>query len=63
MKFDNANLLHSDGNSGVALENQICDLSAFFYQEDSEEIYVGGINYVLKIDLEGYRIIEVGVFE
>lgn len=35
----------------------------FFYHEDSEEMYVGGTDFVLKLDVNDYHIIEVGVSE
>ena len=33
----------------------------FSYQEDSEELYVGGTDFVLRLDVNDYHIIEVGV--
>ncbi|XP_049930118.1 semaphorin-7A [Epinephelus moara] len=32
--------------------------SVFFYQEDSEEMYVGGTDFVLKLDADDYHVIE-----
>lgn len=34
--------------------------SVFFYHEDSEEMYVGGTDFVLKLDADDYHVIEVG---
>lgn len=63
VKFDNVTLLlHSDTNSGGELEYQTYHHSAFFYHEDSEEMYVGGTDVVLKLDVDDYHIIEVGSF-
>ena len=36
--------------------------SVFLYHEDSEEMYVGGTGFVLKLDVDDFHIIEVGVF-
>lgn len=35
--------------------------TVFFYHEDSEEMYVGGTDFVLQLDVDDYHIIEVGV--
>ncbi|XP_040893453.1 semaphorin-7A isoform X2 [Toxotes jaculatrix] len=32
--------------------------SVLFYQEDSEEMYVGGTDFVLKLDMDDYHVIE-----
>ncbi|XP_073328805.1 semaphorin-7A [Pagrus major] len=32
--------------------------SVFFYHEDSEEMYVGGTDFVLKLDVDDYHVIE-----
>lgn len=32
--------------------------SVFFYHEDSEEMYVGGTDFVLKLDADDYHVIE-----
>ncbi|XP_044049173.1 semaphorin-7A [Siniperca chuatsi] len=32
--------------------------TVFFYDEDSEEMYVGGTDFVLQLDVDNYRIIE-----
>lgn len=55
-------LLHSDKNSGGEFEYQVYHHSVFFYHEDSEEMYVGGTDVVLKLDVDDYHIIEVGSF-
>lgn len=36
--------------------------SLFFYHDDSDEMYVGGTDFVLKLDVEDYHVIEVGGF-
>lgn len=33
--------------------------NVFFYHEDSEEMYVGGKDYVSKLNVDNYRTIEV----
>ncbi len=35
--------------------------TVYFYHEDSEEMYVGGTDFVLHLDVDDYHIIEVGV--
>ena len=37
--------------------------SVFYYHEESEEMYVGGTDFVLRLDVDDYHIIEVGVSE
>lgn len=37
--------------------------SVFLYHEESEEMYVGGAGFVLKLDVENYHVIEVGAFQ
>lgn len=34
--------------------------SVFFHPEDSEEMYIGGTDFVLKLDMNDYHVIEVG---
>lgn len=34
--------------------------SVLFYEEDSEELYVGGTGFILKLDVDDFHIIEVG---
>lgn len=33
--------------------------NVFFYDEDSEEMYVGGKDYVSKLNVDDYKTIEV----
>lgn len=33
--------------------------SVFLYQEDTDELYVGGTDFVLKLDANNYHILEV----
>lgn len=35
--------------------------TVFFYHADSGEMYVGGTGFVLKLDVDNYRLKEVGV--
>lgn len=35
----------------------------FFYQEDCEDVYVGGTDFVLKLNGDDYRVMEVRVNE
>lgn len=35
--------------------------TVFFYDEDSGELYVGGTDFVLKLDVDNYHFTEVGV--
>lgn len=45
--------------NGCALENEVDYPNVFFYHEDSEEMYVGGKNYVSKLNVNDYNTIEV----
>lgn len=49
----------SDMKNGCALENEVDYPNVFFYHEDSEEMYVGGTNYVSKLNVNDYNTIEV----
>lgn len=35
--------------------------SVFLHQEDSDELYVGGADFVLKLDANNYQILEVSL--
>lgn len=62
-KYDNVPFLcfPSDIISG-GFEYQVHqNHTVFFYHEDSEEMYVGGTDFVLQLDVDDYHIIEVGV--
>lgn len=50
---------NSDIKSGCALENEVDHPNVFFYHEDSEEMYVGGKDYVSKLNVNDYNTIEV----
>lgn len=45
--------------NGCALENEVDYPNVFFYHDDSEEMYVGGTNYVSKLNVNDYNTIEV----
>lgn len=51
--------LNSDVKSGCALENEVDHPNVFFYHEDSEEMYIGGKDYVSKLNVNNYNTIEV----
>lgn len=54
----NPRLLRKDVNSG-GFEYQVCqNHSVFFSHENSEQMYVGGTDFVLKLDVDDYHIIE-----
>eukprot|EP00066_Takifugu_rubripes_P016427 XP_011605693.1 PREDICTED: semaphorin-7A [Takifugu rubripes] len=55
---DNARILCKDMKNGCALENEVDYPNVFFYHEDSEEMYVGGTNYVSKLNVNDYNTIE-----
>ncbi|XP_068579641.1 semaphorin-7A [Cebidichthys violaceus] len=55
---NNPRLLSEDINSG-GFEYQVYqNHSVFFYHEDSEQMYVGGTDFVLKLDVDDYHVIE-----
>ncbi|XP_075946025.1 semaphorin-7A [Anarhichas minor] len=55
---NNPRLLSKDTNSG-GFEYQIYqNHSVFFYHGDSEQMYVGGTDFVLKLDVDDYHVIE-----
>ena len=55
-------IFSSDITSG-GLEYQVHqNHSLFFYHDDSEEMYVGGTDFVLKLDVDDYHVKEVGCF-
>lgn len=45
--------------NGCALENEVDYPNVFFYNEASEEMYVGGTNYVSKLNVNNYNTVEV----
>lgn len=49
----------SDLKSSCALENEVDNANIYFYEEDSEEMYVGGPDYVSKINVNSYNTEEV----
>lgn len=51
-------LLHKDITSGGFEYPEYQNHSVFLYQVDSEELYVGGTDFVLRIDVNDYHIIE-----
>ncbi|XP_033941057.1 semaphorin-7A isoform X1 [Pseudochaenichthys georgianus] len=55
---DNPRLLSKGINCGGFEYPVYQKHSVFFYHEDSEEMYVGGTNFVLKLDVEGSHIME-----
>uniref|UniRef100_UPI0037E8D477 semaphorin-7A n=1 Tax=Semicossyphus pulcher TaxID=241346 RepID=UPI0037E8D477 len=57
-KNNNPRLLSKDIVSGGFVYNVSQNHSVFFYQKDYEEMYVGGTNFVLKLDMDDYHIIE-----
>lgn len=57
-------LLFFSGITNDVFEYQVYqNHSVFFYHDDYEEMYVGGTDFVLKLDVDNYHIIEVGVSE
>lgn len=60
VKFNNVTLLPLDINSGGEIEYQVSNHTVLFYHEDSGEMYVGGTDLVLKLDVDDYHIQEVG---
>ncbi|XP_023278220.1 semaphorin-7A [Seriola lalandi dorsalis] len=51
-------LLCKDTVSG-GFEYQVCqNHSVLFHHEDSEEMYIGGTDFVLKLDMDDYHVIE-----
>ncbi|XP_028286865.1 semaphorin-7A [Parambassis ranga] len=55
---NNPRLLSNDINSGGYVYQSHQRHSVFLYQEDTEELYVGGTDFVLKLNLDNYRVIE-----
>ncbi|CAN9499339.1 unnamed protein product [Ophioblennius macclurei] len=52
-------LLMKDIIKGAYEYTTIQNHSVFLYQEHSKELYVGGTNFVLKLDVDDYHIIEM----
>lgn len=50
---------NSDIKNGCALENEVDYPNVFFYHEESEEMYVGGKDYVSKLNVNDFNTIEV----
>ncbi|XP_059191987.1 semaphorin-7A [Centropristis striata] len=55
---NNPRLLDKDIIKGVFEYQDHQNHSVFFYHEESEEMYVGGTDFVLKLDVDDYHIIE-----
>ncbi|XP_037307889.2 semaphorin-7A isoform X1 [Pungitius pungitius] len=56
---NNPRLLLSKDVSSSGIEYPVSQKSSvFFYDEDSEEMYVGGTDFVLKLDVDDYRVKE-----
>lgn len=55
-------VLPSDITNGVFQYPVRQNHTVLYYQEDVEEMYVGGTDFVLKLDVNDYHIIEVSVF-
>ncbi|XP_071354558.1 semaphorin-7A [Trachinotus anak] len=51
-------LLSKDTVSGGFAYQVSQNHSVFFYPEDSEEMYIGGTDFVLKLKMDDYRVIE-----
>uniref|UniRef100_G3NLG6 Semaphorin 7A (JohnMiltonHagen blood group) n=2 Tax=Gasterosteus aculeatus aculeatus TaxID=481459 RepID=G3NLG6_GASAC len=56
---NNPRLLLSKDYSSSGIEYEVSQKhSVFFYDEDSEQIYVGGTDFVLNLDVDDYRVKE-----
>ncbi|XP_041650841.1 semaphorin-7A [Cheilinus undulatus] len=57
-KNNNPRLLSKDSISGGFDYEVSQNHSVFYYQEDYQEMYIGGTDFVLKLDVDDYHIIE-----
>ena len=62
MSYDSLSFLCSDRINGQLPYPCTQNHSVFFLPEDSDELYVGGTDFVLKIDVDNNSVIEVGHF-